>query len=127
MMNIFLEFTYRGDHFYGSQKQSKHPSVQGLFEDKLASLFQEKIKFTACSRLDRGVHALRMGGNFKVSQERVKLGKLKYALNRLLPPYLRILEVKEVPLDFNARYDAICKVYLYKISLKREIDQKSVV
>lgn len=121
MINIFVEFAYKGNYFYGSQKQSQHPSVQGLFEEKFASLYQEKIKFTPCSRLDRGVHAKRMGGNFKVSFARVKTDKLPYALNRLLPPYIRVLDAKEVPLDFNARFDAKRKVYLYRINLSRDI------
>lgn len=57
-----------------------------------------------------------MGGNFKTSKEKMKMDKLKYALNRLFPLYIQVIDIKEVGEDFSARYDSKSKTYLYRCS-----------
>lgn len=120
MRNILLYFSFKGMYFCGSQRQKDLPTVQKTLEDWLAKIFAQPVKFTPCSRLDRGVNARKMAGNFKVDDQEMGLDRLHYVLNRLLPPYLRILEVKEVAGDFNARFDATGKTYAYQISLRRQ-------
>ncbi|HBD06330.1 MAG TPA: tRNA pseudouridine(38-40) synthase TruA [Firmicutes bacterium] len=117
MKNYMLTFAFDGTNYYGTQKQKNLPTVQQVFEDVLSSIYDEKIKFSCCSRLDRNVHGLYMGGNYKVSSEKVKENKLVYVLNRLLPKDIRVYETKEVYEDFSCRYDAIKKTYLYRIDI----------
>ncbi len=112
-----LTFAFDGTNFYGTQKQKNLITVQQVFEDVLSSIYDEKVKFCCCSRLDRNVHGLKVGGNYKVSTERVKVNKLVYALNRLLPDFIRVYEALEVNEDFSCRYDAIKKTYLYRIDI----------
>lgn len=120
MNNYLLHFAFQGSHFKGTQRQKDEPTVQQCLEERLSMLCGSPVKFNPCSRLDSGVSALRMAGNFKC-ERRMETAKLKYVLNRLLPPYLRILDAEEVPLDFNARFDAVKKTYLYLVDLSREI------
>ena len=40
---------------------------------------------------------------------------LKKALNRLLPPDIRVLAVEEASPDFHPRFDAVSKTYEYRI------------
>ena len=41
---------------------------------------------------------------------------LQKALNRFLPPAIRVLTVEEAALDFQPRFDAIAKTYEYRIA-----------
>lgn len=118
MMNYFLRIAFRGRDFYGTQKLSGKPTVQALLEKTLSGIFDSPIKVKVGSRLDRGVSALDLGANFKVSASNQTPDHLKYVLNRLLPPVIRIKSIKLVSEDFNARYDALRKTYLYIIEKK---------
>ena len=119
-MNYFMRIAFRGRDFNGTQKLKDKITVQSMLEEKLTSIFDENIKVKIGSRLDKGVSALDFGVNFKTSIEKVKPNKLQYVLNRLLPNFIRIKECREVAYDFNARYDAISKTYLYVIERKVE-------
>ncbi|HAR48100.1 MAG TPA: tRNA pseudouridine(38-40) synthase TruA [Firmicutes bacterium] len=119
-MNYFMRIAFRGRDFNGTQKLKDKITVQSMLEEKLTSIFDENIKVKIGSRLDKGVSALDFGVNFKTSIEKVKPNKLQYVLNRLLPNFIRIKECREVADDFNARYDAISKTYLYVIERKVE-------
>ena len=119
-MNYFMRIAFRGRDFNGTQKLKDKITVQSMLEEKLTSIFDENIKVKIGSRLDKGVSALDFGVNFKTSTEKVKPNKLQYVLNRLLPNFIRIKECREVADDFNARYDAISKTYLYVIERKVE-------
>ena len=110
-----MRIAFRGRDFYGTQKLKNYLTVQSLLEEKLSGIFDEDIKVKIGSRLDRGVSALDFGVNFKTKIAKLEPNKLLYVLNRLLPKCIRIKECKEVADDFNARYDAISKTYLYVI------------
>jgi len=118
MRNIFLKVAYLGTDYYGSQLQDKpgvsEPTVQAALETALQKLFKRKVRPTFSSRTDRGVHALAQGVSFKIESP-VPLANIKRALNVYLPPDIRVLAVKQVPLDFHARFSAKDKTYRYII------------
>lgn len=113
-MNILINCSFLGEHFYGTQKQSEKITVQGVIEEKLSTLFSTNIKTTTCSRLDRGVNALDFYLSFKIDKE-VNLSHLRYFLNRSLGPDIFFKDIKEVPDSFSPRYSAHSKTYLYLI------------
>lgn len=116
MANYLVLFSFDGTNYYGTQKQTKFPSITEAFEKVLFGIYQEQIKFYCCSRLDRRVHGLNVGGNFVVkNDDKMKNKDMVYVLNRLLPEDIRVKEIKIVGDDFHSRYDAINKTYLYKI------------
>ena len=119
-MNILVRIAYYGQSFYGSQKQPNYVTIQGLFEKVLSRIYDEKIKITICSRLDRGVHAFDFAFSFKPSRDDITLSHLKYYLIRSVPNDIFIKDVVQVADDFSPRYDCLSKQYLYLIQ-NREI------
>ena len=54
---LALVVEYDGTNYYGSQLQANRPTVQSELEKALASLTGEKVRISAASRTDTGVHA----------------------------------------------------------------------
>lgn len=65
-------------------------------------------------RTDTGVHALAQVAAFTLRNP-IPCINLQRALNRLLPPDIRILSVDEVDGAFHPRFDAKAKTYEYRI------------
>ncbi len=114
MKNIRLILEYDGTHFFGSQKQKKHRTVQGELESALQKLFQKKIKIIASGRTDSGVHAETQVVNFRTNSK-IPLFKIGQALNYYLPPDLAVIDAKEVPNSFHSQFSAKWKQYEYRV------------
>ena len=115
MRNIKLILEYNGSAFFGFQKQPGKPTIQEALEKALSGFFDRKMKIAAASgRTDTGVHAEGQVVNFKISSAH-KLWQIQKGLNALLPPPVVVKEIKEVPLDFHARYSVRSKAYEYRI------------
>ena len=121
MHNYLLVISYKGYVFKGSQIQKDLPTAQKLIQDKLAIIFDKPIKVRPCSRLDALVHAYEWGVNFRVEECKLTPSRLKYSLNRLLDETMYVKDVIEVGEDFDSRYDAKEKTYLYIVNLN-ELD-----
>ena len=65
-------------------------------------------------RTDAGVHALGQVAAFSLGNP-IPLDNLRRALNRLLPPAIRILTAEEAAADFHPRYQSRSKTYEYRI------------
>ncbi len=120
--NIFLEIEYLGTNYFGFQslkKKRNQPTLQEAIENALLRLFKQNIKIVSSSRTDRGVHAKAHPLNFKADTS-IPLKNLKRALNSLLPLDIRVKKVKEVPLEFQARFWAKSKIYRYIIFNQKE-------
>ena len=68
----------------------------------------------ASGRTDAGVHALGQVAAFTIGNP-IPLPNLRRAINRLLPPAIRVLSAEEVPAEFHPRFDAKGKTYEYRI------------
>jgi tRNA pseudouridine38-40 synthase len=123
-INLKLVIEYDGKNYSGWQRQTKLKSIQQTIEDALSVLFKgEKITIMGAGRTDAGVHAYGQAANFRVSKEKYKAfgkNKLIYSLNALLPDDILIKELKTVPEDFNSRYSAISREYIYRITTTRK-------
>ncbi len=115
---IRMELCFDGTEYHGWQRQINGITVQEVLEDKLSRLFGGiKLRVQGSSRTDAGVHALGMVASFCAPESPyVPDWKIKKALNRLLPPSIKIRDVAIVEDSFDARADAQGKAYAYVIN-----------
>ena len=122
LSRVLLEISYDGSEYGGWQIQPNRLAVQEDLQNKLTKLYGGQfIHLIGASRTDAGVHAIGFAASFLTPVRPViPLDKLMNALNRQLPPAVRIRSVREVPMDFHTRYDAIGKAYTYVMNMGLE-------
>ena len=113
-----IKFQYKGTEFSGYQVQPEKRTVQGEIELALKNIFFEDIKIYASGRTDARVHALAQIAHFD-AQKKFSESQLIHLLNRELPSDISVLEAGIVDEDFDARFDATSKTYIYKFYLSR--------
>lgn len=117
MRNFKLTLEYDGTNYFGWQRQAddkRLPTIQGTLEKALKRLFGKKVSVTGSGRTDTGVHALGQVASFKVKTD-IPAKNILRALNTYLPGDILVKDIKEVPLSFNARFNAKRKWYRYTI------------
>ena len=119
-MRYFLELSYNGKAYHGWQNQPNAISVQEVIEKALTTLVKEPIDVVGAGRTDAGVHALQMFAHFDYSRKS-DLVKFKYKLNSFLPKDIAIHDIYEVKKDAHARFDAVSRTYLYRISKEKDV------
>ena len=110
---------YKGDGLVGWQKQNNGVSVQGEIEHALKILFKMNCNLQAAGRTDAGVHALGQVAHVDVPLNNDFSIKNNFylvsALNSLLrKSNIRIISIQNTSDDFNARFSALKRSYLYK-------------
>lgn len=114
MRNLLLALAYDGSCFHGWQVQKNASSVQETFQDALERVLGQRPDCKGCSRTDAGVHARCFCVSVKVERD-IPCARLMAALNHFLPDSMAVLDVREVPEDFHARYSCLGKEYQYTI------------
>lgn len=116
-MRLKLTIAYDGANYAGWQIQKVGLGVQQVIEEAIASIYQEQIRLHGSSRTDTGVHARAMIAHFDIAPERLRmpLAKVPLALNAKLPEDIRIMDAREVPETFHARFNATGKQYRYYV------------
>ena len=114
MNNYKLILTYDGTPYHGWQMQDNAVTVQQCLSEAIERIFGEKCTIYGSSRTDKGVHALGFCCNFKTEKDR-DCEKIAYGLNAVLPESICVLECSKADENFNARFDAKGKEYIYKI------------
>ena len=114
MRNIRLIVEYDGGAYCGWQRQINGLSIQQIIEECIGRMTGEEVRVIGSGRTDAGVHALRQVAHFRTAS---RLGErnLLMGINSLLPADIAIREICEVDPSFHARFDAVSKVYLYRI------------
>ncbi|MBA4421754.1 MAG: tRNA pseudouridine(38-40) synthase TruA [Syntrophus sp. (in: bacteria)] len=114
MRNIKLIIEYDGGAYCGWQRQINGISIQQVLEECIGRTTGEEIRVIGSGRTDAGVHALHQVANFHTAS---RLGErsLLMGINSLLPMDIVVKEVCETPPTFHACFDAVSKVYLYRI------------
>src|ERR1700722_10628562 len=106
--------TYDGRPYNGGQIQPALPTVQGTLAQAIHRITGETVLPQGSGRTDTGVHALAQVATFSLTAP-IPAANLHRALNRALPPSIRILSVEPVPENFHARHSARRKTYEYRI------------
>jgi len=114
MRNLRLLIEYDGTDFHGFARQKAARTVQGVLETTLQSLLKEPIQVIGASRTDAGVHARGQVVNFFTSNA-IPADRLVVALNKRLPPDLKVLRAADAPPDFHARHSARSRLYRYTL------------
>ena len=109
---IRLTLAWDGTDFHGWQMQPGLPTIQGTLEEIVAELEGRRVNVEGSGRTDAGVHAQAQVAAFTLSNP-IPVGNLCRALNRLLPPSIRVLDAAEARADFHPRFDAVAKTYRY--------------
>lgn len=112
--NIKLVIAYDGTNYGGWQTQNNNVTIQETIENAIYKITKARSDLTGSGRTDSGVHALGQVANFK-ADTRIEDEKIKIALNANLPADIRILDSVTVSDDFNSRFDARSKTYMYQI------------
>ncbi len=114
MRNLRLILSYDGADFAGWQVQPGRETVQGALASAIGRLTGENVLPQGSGRTDAGVHALAQVASFATASS-IPAENWPRALNDILPPAIRVLEVTEAGPDFHARKSARAKTYRYRI------------
>jgi tRNA pseudouridine38-40 synthase len=114
-----LIIEYDGTPFVGWQAQDNGASVQSVLADAIAAFAGERVTVSGAGRTDAGVHALGQVAH-------VDLGKdwdndtVRDAINfHVRPQPVAVLSAEQVAADFDARFSARKRHYLYRIVNRR--------
>lgn len=123
-VRLRLDLAYDGTDFHGWAKQKGGlRTVQQTVEEKLSMVLRHPVELTVAGRTDAGVHA--SGQVAHLDTTRAALGqrsidgdptKLVKRLAKLLPADVRVHACTEVPADFDARFSALRRRYVYRIT-----------
>ena len=111
---IRITIAYDGTEFHGWQVQPGLPTIQSVLEDIVAELEGKAVHVAGSGRTDAGVHALAQVAAFTLENP-IPAENLQRAMNRLLPPAIRITACAEAEAGFHPRFDAIAKTYRYTV------------
>jgi tRNA pseudouridine38-40 synthase len=133
MHNIRLTIEYEGTNYRGWQRQQSQRSkvsakggsasggksqesktIQGVLEEVLSKITEERIKVIGAGRTDAGVHALAYEANFK-TKSKMTPEEFRKALNSMLPKNIVIKNAQRAKEEFHAQFDAKSKYYRYII------------
>jgi len=114
LQNYMIVISYDGTFYHGYQFQKNALSVQEVLEKNIKKLYSRMIRVEVAGRTDTGVHARGQVVNF-LAPDLIPAERLSFALNRILPRDIVVLEARVVSKTFHARRDAIAKVYSYTI------------
>ncbi len=113
-MRVLLRVEYNGGAYCGWQRQKNGLSVQEVLANAVFEVTGERSVMHGSGRTDAGVHAIAQAVHFD-THTKIPLDKLPIALNAHLPKSVRVKSAREVQGNFNARFDALSKTYLYRL------------
>jgi tRNA pseudouridine38-40 synthase len=110
---------YDGTPFNGWQRQSSLSTVQQHLEDAILPLSKMPVTMYGSGRTDAGVHALGQVAHFELEND-MDCFKIQECMNAYLVKVpISVLSVEKVSPDFDARFSAIERFYMYKILNRR--------
>jgi tRNA pseudouridine38-40 synthase len=118
-MRYFFEISYNGSNYHGWQNQKNAIGVQHVVENALSKLLRSEIEIVGSGRTDTGVHCVQQFFHADIEKE-FKISDLLHRLNAFLPQDIAIKNILHVKDDAHARYDAIQRSYIYKITQTKD-------
>ncbi|TPK62870.1 tRNA pseudouridine(38-40) synthase TruA [Mesorhizobium sp. B2-4-19] len=121
MPRFRLDIEYDGSLFAGWQHQADQPSVQQAIERAIEKFCGEAVRLRAAGRTDAGVHASAQVAHVNLAKPWPG-DKVRDAVNAHLQAagaHVVILKAAIVPDDFDARFSATGRHYLYRILNRR--------
>jgi tRNA pseudouridine38-40 synthase len=128
-VRLRLDVAYDGTGFAGWAMQTSQRTVAGTIDDALSTVFRTPVVTRAAGRTDTGVHATGQVAHVDVPVDAIprayprtpREGDAEFLplvrrLSRLLPEDVRVLEVARAPSGFDARFSALRRHYVYRLS-----------
>lgn len=114
-----LMIEYDGTPFAGWQYQNDLLTVQGTLEKAVLAMSGEAVRIHGAGRTDAGVHARGQVAHLDLEKD-MSPGKLRDAINAHVRPHpVAVLSAEKVQDDFEARFSAIKRHYLYRLINRR--------
>lgn len=114
-----LIIEYDGAPFRGWQVQNGDLTVQGVLERAAKGLSGEDVRVHGAGRTDAGVHARGQVAHLDFSKP-FRTDQVRDAMNAHLRPHpVGVLRAERVADDFEARFSAVKRHYLYRIINRR--------
>ena len=114
-----LIIEYDGTPFVGWQMQGEGASVQSALIAAVAAFCGHAVKIAGAGRTDAGVHALGQVAHVDLAKD-WRADRVRDAINAHLRPHpVAVLAAEKVADDFDARFSAKKRHYLYRIVNRR--------
>lgn len=114
-----LLIEYDGAPFLGWQMQADGPSVQGVLTAAVAAFSGETVAVQGAGRTDAGVHALGQVAHIDLTKD-WREDIVRDGLTAHLRPHpVAVLNAEKVPDDFDARFSAKKRHYIYRLVNRR--------
>lgn len=116
-----IDLEYDGGPYAGWQRQAGLPTVQQAVEEAIFRLSGETVSIRGAGRTDAGVHATAQVAHVDLVKE-WRGDTVRDALNahlRQAGECVAVLAAAQVGDDFDARFSALGRHYLYRISNRR--------
>lgn len=114
-MRYKLTVEYDGTSFSGWQRQKNADSIEERLEKAIIPISKIPVVIHGAGRTDAGVHALNQVAHFDLDKD-VDCFKIQECMNfYLFNVPISVLKVEKVSNDFDARFSALERSYLYKI------------
>ncbi|WP_081293094.1 tRNA pseudouridine(38-40) synthase TruA [Mycobacterium colombiense] len=128
-VRLRLDIAYDGTGFAGWASQSGQRTVAGILDEALTTVFRTPVRLRAAGRTDAGVHATAQVAHVDVPLEALPnaypraphVGEPEFLpllrrLGRFLPTDVRVVDISRAPAGFDARFSALRRHYVYRIS-----------
>lgn len=114
-----ITIEYDGTPFVGWQAQASGLTVQSEIVEAIFKFSGERVQVNGAGRTDSGVHALGQVAHFDLSKDWDPF-RIQEAMNFHLKPHpISILNCTNTAEDFDARFGAVSRRYLYRILNRR--------
>lgn len=118
MRRIALTVQYDGTDYAGFQLQPHQRTIQGELQAALSELLQHQVRIIGAGRTDAGVHAMGQVVSLQTDNP-IPDENLLRATNNVLPASIVLTRCATVTDAFHPCYDAVAKLYSYKIVNRR--------
>lgn len=120
MARFKLTIEYDGRPYVGWQRQENGPSVQQALEEAIEEFVPERgVRIIGSGRTDAGVHAYGQVAHFDTQRD-ISPDEVQGAINyHLGSEPVAVVSAEQVDDDFNARFSAVTRHYVYKICNRR--------
>jgi tRNA pseudouridine38-40 synthase len=129
LVRLRLDIAYDGTDFAGWAIQGEHRTVAGVLDDAFSTVFRTPVRLFGAGRTDTGVHATGQVAHVDVPAaaigharpRRIRRGEPEFLalvrrLARFLPDDVRVREITRAPAGFDARFSALRRHYVYRVS-----------
>ncbi len=118
LVRLRLSVGYDGTALHGWARQPSGRTVQGDLEDALGTVLRTPVRLTVAGRTDAGVHATGQVAHCDLPRElwQQQRDRLVRRLRGVLPPDIAVTEVAEAHPDFDARFAALGRHYVYRLT-----------